>query len=313
MSSRGGGAVAGWVRITVFGVMGVVSGLAVATGLAVGRLPGAFLAAAPFYLVAALVLGRIGSHPVAWLLLSIGVTLQVTTFDALPWLPPIWIGWLTSWGFPALFAQFAWLLILFPDGVAPPRWRRAGFLASAMVLVASLARDVTDSSDNNAYLGSNPTGLGWFSPGVELVGYVVIAAVLVAATAHLFVRSRRSEQAVRVRYRPVLASLVLLALAVTFAATTAASPRLYEMVGGTDMWGAVLVVYMLIPVGFGVAITRYRLYDIDRIISRTVTYALVVAIVALVYAVPVVLVSSVVGGSRALVTAAATLAAAAVF
>ncbi len=300
------------VRVTIAASVCAGFALAVATGIEVGSVPSAFVLAAPFYLVAVIVLSRVGSHPVAWLLLSIGATLQITTFDSIPWLSPLWMGWVTTWGFPALFAQFAWLIILFPDGGPSPGWRRAGTFASATVLTGFFVSDISDN--NNVYLGRNPTGLARVPPEVAMVGFMAIFVVLVAAAVSLFLRARRVPLPERITYRPVEASLIMLALVIALVVVpTALSPRLYQLMGGDNMWAPVIVVYLLIPVAFGVAITRYRLYDIDKIISRTVIYTLVVALVALVYSVPVVLVSSVVGGSRALVTAAAILAAAAVF
>ena len=74
--------------------------------------------------------------------------------------------------------------------------------------------------------------------------------------------------------------------------------------------GAALVVGL--PVAVLIAVTRYRLYEIDRLISRTITYAAVLAVAATAYTVPVLVVTAVIGAQSPLVTAAATLCALAV-
>lgn len=301
----------GWVlNLSVISV----AALDVATALETRTVPLGGLVAMPFLVVGVVVLKKVGSHTVGWLLLSLGVTLQITTFDSVPWLSSLWIGWITTWGFMALFAQFAWLLIVFPDGRAPNKvWRWAGISASVMVLTGLLTPDIVDGATNR-YLGPNPTGLSFVPSEAFQVGFLVISAVLISAAIGVFVRGRRASALERARYKVVESALLIFGVVVTLAVVpTAVWPAFYRLLGGENMWGVVLIFYIIIPVAFGVAITRYRLYDIDRIISRTVTYTLVVAVVALVYAVPVVLVSSLLGGSRALVTAAATLAAAGVF
>jgi peptidoglycan/LPS O-acetylase OafA/YrhL len=73
------------------------------------------------------------------------------------------------------------------------------------------------------------------------------------------------------------------------------------------------IFFPLIPVAVGVAIMRYRLYDIDRIISRTLAYAIVTALLACVYAGPVLLSTQMLGLRTPVAVAIATLAAAALF
>jgi hypothetical protein len=82
---------------------------------------------------------------------------------------------------------------------------------------------------------------------------------------------------------------------------------------GDSVWGIVFAMMLFFPLTFGVAILRYRLYDIDRIVSRTVTYALVAGVLALTYFGVIAVLTSLLPPSSPLAVAGATLVAAALF
>jgi hypothetical protein len=271
--------------------------------------------ALPFYVAGFVILHRVGSHPSGWLLLGIGATLQITAFESLPWLSTLWVNWVQTWGFTAMFAMFTWLLITFPEPTASPAWRGVGWAATVLILGGVMTPTITDIGDSTITLGPNPTGLRWLPEFTSAASNIVVTGLLVSAAAGVVVRGRRAGPEIRPRYKPVLAAMTLLGVfigALIFALVldpTFADDARY----GGIVWSVALVLYMLIPASFGVAITRYRLYDIDKVVSRTATYALVAAVVGAVYTIPVVTLPVVLGESNDLVVAGSTLAAAAAF
>jgi hypothetical protein len=289
--------------------------LAVATSISLGRPAINVIPAVPFYVAGYVILHRVGSHPIGWLLCGIGVALQVTAFESLPWLSYFWITWLESWGFSAMFALFAWLFILFPDGRASKRWRTVGWVATVLVLGGVLTPTITVTGDSSVALGMNPTGLQWLPEATSIVCTMAITALLVLSAVGVVVRGRRADQELRPRYKPVLATIAVLGVFILMLlATLVVDPTFTDNDRyGSVVWSVAIVLYMLVPMSFGVAITRYRLYEIDRVVSRTVTYALVAVVVSAIYIVPVVTLPGLVGESNDLVVAASTLAAAAAF
>jgi hypothetical protein len=112
---------------------------------------------------------------------------------------------------------------------------------------------------------------------------VVVAAFLVSAVG-LLLRFRRAGTIEREQDKRFFGSLVAVIAAITFGFVVTSTVDS----AGTRGWLPVSFAFVLPPIAIGIAITRYRLFDIDRIISRTIAYGAVSAILALVFAVFVV-------------------------
>ncbi len=145
---------------------------------------------------------------------------------------------------------------------------------------------------------------------VELASLPTILLTAIAAGVSFVLRYRRAAPAARLQMRAILAAVAVLFVAIPLGA-------LYTAVTGSDWLASILyeVARVLPPLGVGVAVLRYRLYDVDRVITRTVTWAVVSAVLAGVYAALVLGAQAVLGLEDAsdLVVATATLAAAALF
>jgi len=210
------------------------------------------------------------------------------------------------------FAIVPAVILLFPDGrVAGRRWRwavraYAGLVAFVLALilaggVAALAGHAVrlsptgnlTSSGQLANWLANPPGL----LSVPLVGAIVIIGL--SFVGHQLLSWRAAEGDRRQQLKWLACGGAVAAVSLILAAVVGVAGLLAGLAA--------------LPVGIGVGILRYRLYDIDRIISRTLAYALVTGVLAGVYAGLVLLATKVLTVHAPVAVAAATLAAAALF
>jgi len=216
-----------------------------------------------------------------------------------------WVGWVFTLLLSLEQPLFFLIPLLYPDGHPPsPRWRPvvwAAFIGGAAELIASALSDVN--------FGSNFAALRDPVTVVAPLGALYNAAtsigplVFLAGAASLVVRFRRAGQVQRLQIKWFMFAAAFAAVVVFVVAATSNDLALpvFEFV------------VPLIPAAVGVAILRYRLYDIDRLISRTLAYAIVTGLLVGLYAGVVLLASEVLDIHGAVPVAAATLAAAALF
>jgi hypothetical protein len=273
--------------------------------------------------VGALLGSRRPAHPVGWLLLGLGLLVVANVVAsgyvgyglvARPGSLPgaSYLAGISN-GIQALWlACVSFVLLLTPTGSLPsPRWRWwAGVAAAApVVLVLLSAVDPQPLAPEyptveNPLSVPVPTGL---LLAVAAASAVAILATLVAAAGSLVVRFRRARGVERqqLRWLAVGAALAAVALLVAVAA------------GAMSKDGVVLAAVgscvALLPLATGAAILRYRLYDLDRIVSRTLAYGLLTVVLAGGYAVIALSLGQLLGRDSSLVVATATLAVAAVF
>jgi hypothetical protein len=220
-----------------------------------------------------------------------------------------------------LFGGMALIAAIFPTGRLPAG--RAGPMTrAALVGIAAIGLVqvfdpvfVTVLPDGTKIELHNPIGIapGWSGWSLfDGPAYLVVVAGLLVCIIGLVVRFRGAAQIEREQDKWLLASLSLIVLAVVFGFIGVAlvDPR------GSWAWFPALIAFPTPPIAIGIAITRYHLYDIDRIISRTIAYAgLTLVLFAVFTGVNLVLQAifeSLVGGGSVAV-AASTLAVAALF
>jgi hypothetical protein len=273
--------------------------------------------------VGALVGSRRPAHPVGWLLLGLGLLTALNgvisgyvnygvlarpgSLPAAAYLAGVSNGNQVLW-----VGCVSFILLLTPTGSLPsPRWRwwvRAAAAASAL-LVALSAVDPQPLLPEHPEVGNPlavpvPAGL---LLAVAAVAALVVLATLVAAAGSLVMRFRRARGTERqqLRWLAVGAALAAVALLVAVAGGAMGNDGVVLAALGTCV--------ALLPLATGAAVLRYRLYDLDRIVSRTLAYGLLTVLLGGGYAGVVLGLGQLLGQDSPLVVAAATLAVAAVF
>jgi hypothetical protein len=212
--------------------------------------------------------------------------------------------WLSNWIWAVPVGVLAFLFLLFPTGrLRSRRWRPAAWFVGGAFLLAMVGMLI-----GATYLWARPfASSGPASPGLAGLSYLMAAvligpAVLVSVVA-LVVRFVKSSGEERLQLKWCAAAA--LALAVVFAAAF--------WVNSAALNVALDLTTLCLWTAIAVAVLKYRLYDIDRIISRTLAYAIVTGLLVGVYAGLVLLATRVLSFHTPVAVAASTLAAAALF
>src|SRR5512132_2012093 len=291
--------------------------------LTLGAFVGPVLALVSAATVGAVLASRRPRHPVGWLLLLLGLALAaggvVPAYAAYgllarPGALPAAHAVARSWPVTVLIAQTAlgFVLLLTPTGALPsPRWRwwaRVTAAAAASLLVALAV--VSGPLDPQYQVVGGPCelrGQGGVLLVVNQLALAVTTLAVVVGAGSLVVRFRRARGVERQQLRWVAwaATLALLGAVVALGGLA---------VGATAVvtW-AISISLAVLPLAIGAAILRYRLYDLDRIISRTLGYGLLTVLLGGGYAAVVLGLGQLLGRDSSLVVAGATLAVAGVF
>ncbi len=231
------------------------------------------------------------------------------------------VAWLTNWLFMVpVFIAPCFLFLLFPDGrPASPRWRPVVWAVTVVAGIAILATAVAPGRLDAHPFVENPLGLGGSFGEIARVAKEVteVAAILafLVSLASVVVRLRRSRGRERLQLKWVAYAAVLTTTSFATSFLVGLLPS-SQTVADIFFLGGV-VGFTSIPVAAGIAILRYRLYEIDFLINRTLVYGSLTVMLVAVYAGSIVvlqgLLRTLTGQESQLAIVASTLAVAALF
>jgi hypothetical protein len=236
-------------------------------------------------------------------------------------LPLGWVALLAQPGWAPTLVLLGLVFLLFPDGRPPsPRWRwvlwvyfAVGILWIAGAFTLTVGAIIghhtqVDPSGNLVVLGNTARSAAWWNAVTNVAILLLAVCWLGSLGGHaLNYRSSSGERRQQLKWLMTGSAIGGICLGITFAepGNLSGIPRILSVIG-TAGW-------LAIPLSIGVAIFKYRLFDIDRIISRTLAYAIVTGLLVGVYAAIVLLARQVVSLTTPVAVAASTLAAAALF
>jgi len=195
----------------------------------------------------------------------------------------VWAAWLYSWMWvPTITLAGVHALLLFPDGHLPgPRWRVVAWLGTSVAAVVSAGIALAPGPLQNFAALQNPIGVGpTIDPAVQAAAIAGLGFTMAAAAYSLVLRYRKSTGIERqqLKWIAFAAALVAISLAPSGLYTNSAGipAKLAQLL--------VIVAFASVPVAVGIAVLRYRLYDIDLLINRTVVYGSVTVVLAALFA-----------------------------
>jgi hypothetical protein len=254
-----------------------------------------------YSVIGAIIASRLPSHPIGWICCAIGVMAAVESFSSeyalyallAPHPEPLLGGkvmaWLSIWVWILMFGLIVFLLLLFPTGRLPnSRWRSFAWMSAALTLMAvilmailpNIVLDTLGPSGKGRISLPNPLGVEGL-PNLFLPVQTLVLALGLVAAASVVVGRRGARGVERQQIKWLLYAGAIFFLG-NVLKNTVFSPL------GEVSWG-LWVGYLLVgigglggPIAIGIAILRYRLYDIDLLINRTLVYgSLTVMLVAL--------------------------------
>jgi hypothetical protein len=244
-----------------------------------------------------LILSRRPQHPIGWLFCGAGLAAALDHFfgeyaiyalqsqpNSLP--AGEVSAWIVSWLWVPFNALLVYVALLFPDGRPPSkRWRLVAWLVGIAVVVGATVAALLPVPVCNVCSIENPLGIEGLEsvsdlvdPLIEAFWYGVLGLVAVAS---LFLRYRRAGGMERqqIKWLAYAASLVVLGTTLAYG--------VYGATGSRWTWhvGITLLAIGLVgtPIAVSIAISRYRLYEIDTLINRTLVYGALTAALALLY------------------------------
>ena len=251
------------------------------------------LFAVGFSTVGAVIASRSSSkNPIGWLFCAIGLSFGVIHFSAqyaiytLLAQPGTLVGgeaaaWILSWAWVLAVGLIVFLALLFPDGRLPSgRWRWFAWLSLTLILMGAISGAFTPGLILGLGRINNPLGVEGLPNVWKLVQTLMLTLIFVSA-ASLFMRLRRAKGVERQQikwftYTGVVASSAAL---LTYTISEAIGALWLKWVGYVVMQVSIIGM----PISMGMAILRYRLYNIDLLINRTLVYGSLTAMLALVY------------------------------
>ncbi len=268
----------------------------------VGGLVGGVLFLA-FPLVGALIASKRPKNAVGWLCLALGLLwMLIGVFDyysyygaatpgSVPF--PVVMAGISDWLWvPAIGLLGTYVLLLFPDGRLPSRrWRPLAWLSGAVILLLSLGVMLAPGPLGNLAGVRKPFGIegaDWLTVGAGPL-LPLLPLCMLASALSLVLRYRRSggEQRQQIKWMAFAASVVVVLYAIAMLVSFAYPEESWTTAG--SVWWlnlltyAVLSSFTLVPIAVGIAVLKYRLYEIDIIINRALVYGSLTATLVALY------------------------------